>query len=42
MSLNVVNVLDEDPSFARTQLSYDAGYGNPLGRTIELSAGMKF
>jgi outer membrane receptor protein involved in Fe transport len=42
LALNIVNVLDEDPSFARTQLAYDAGYGSPLGRTLELSAGVKF
>jgi iron complex outermembrane receptor protein len=42
LSLNVVNILDEDPSFARNQLGYDAGYGSPLGRTIELSATAKF
>jgi iron complex outermembrane receptor protein len=42
MSLNVTNVLDTDPSFARNQLSYDSGYGSPLGRTVELSASMKF
>jgi iron complex outermembrane receptor protein len=42
MSLNIINVLDTEPSFAREQLAYDSGYGSPLGRTIELSAGYKF
>jgi len=42
LSLNVVNLLDDDPSFSRNQLGYDAGYGSPLGRTIELSASAKF
>jgi outer membrane receptor protein involved in Fe transport len=42
MALNVVNLLDSDPSFARNQLAYDAGYGNPLGRTVEVSATFKF
>ncbi|HTE43504.1 MAG TPA: TonB-dependent receptor, partial [Steroidobacteraceae bacterium] len=42
LSLNIVNLLDEDPSFARNQLAYDSGYGNPLGRTAELSVSAKF
>jgi iron complex outermembrane receptor protein len=42
MSLNIVNLLDTDPSFARNQLAYDAGYGSPLGRTVEISASFKF
>ena len=42
MSLNVSNVTDEDPSFARNQLAYDSGYGSPLGRTFELGASYKF
>ena len=42
MSLNISNVTDEDPSFARNQLAYDSGYGSPLGRTFELGASYKF
>ena len=42
MSLNISNVTDEDPSFAREQIAYDSGYGSPLGRTIELGATYKF
>jgi iron complex outermembrane receptor protein len=42
MSMNVSNVTDEDPSFARNQLAYDSGYGSPLGRTFELGATYKF
>ncbi len=42
MSFNVSNVTDEEPSFARTQIAYDSGYGSPLGRTIEVGATYKF
>lgn len=42
MSLNVSNVTDEEPSFARSQIAYDSGYGSPLGRTFELGASYKF
>ena len=42
LSMNVQNVTDEDPSFARNQLAYDSGYGSPLGRTFELGASYKF
>jgi iron complex outermembrane recepter protein len=42
MSLNISNVTDEDPSFAREQIAYDSGYGSPLGRTFELGASYKF
>jgi iron complex outermembrane receptor protein len=42
MSVNVVNLLDDDPSYARNQLAYDSGYGSPLGRTIQVSVGAKF
>lgn len=42
MSLNIQNVTDEDPSFAREQIAYDSGYGSPLGRTVEFGASYKF
>ncbi len=42
LSLNISNLLDTDPAFARNQLAYDSGYGGPLGRTIEISASAKF
>jgi iron complex outermembrane recepter protein len=42
MSLNISNVTNEDPSFAREQIAYDSGYGSPLGRTFELGASYKF
>jgi iron complex outermembrane recepter protein len=42
MSLNVSNLLNDDPSFAREQIAYDSGYGSPLGRTVELGATYKF
>lgn len=40
--LNVANVLDSDPPFARTELSYDALTGDPLGRTFRLSVRQRF
>jgi len=44
LSINTVisNVLNRDPSFARDQLGYDAGFGSPLGRTYRLGATVKF
>lgn len=40
--VTVENVLDEDPSFARTEINYDALTGNPLGRTIKLGVRKQF
>jgi len=44
ISINAVidNALNKDPSFARDQLGYDAGFGSPLGRTYQLGATIKF
>jgi len=42
VTLNISNLTDEDPSFARSQIAYDSGYGSPLGRTVELGASYKF
>ncbi|HTE42424.1 MAG TPA: TonB-dependent receptor [Steroidobacteraceae bacterium] len=41
-SLTINNVLDEDPSFARTSINYDSGFGSPLGRTFRLAATKRF
>ena len=42
VSLSIFNVLNEDPAFARTAISYMSGFGNPLGRTFKLQLGKKF
>lgn len=42
MTLSVLNVLDEDPSFARLDLSYDPFTGSPVGRTIKLGVSKTF
>jgi len=42
LSASVINVTDEDPSFARLDLNYDPFVGNPLGRYFKLGMGMKF
>ncbi|MBB6093481.1 iron complex outermembrane receptor protein [Povalibacter uvarum] len=42
VSLTVDNVLDEDPAFARTELSYDSYVGNALGRTYRLGLRQQF
>ena len=39
---SVFNVFDEDPPFARLDLSYDPFVGNPLGRYYKVSIGKKF
>lgn len=36
-SVTVANVTDEDPPFARRDLSYDPATANPLGRTLKLN-----
>jgi outer membrane receptor protein involved in Fe transport len=36
LTFSIVNLMDEDPSEARHQLSYDPYYGDPLGRTFKL------
>ena len=38
----VTNVFDKDPSFARTDLSYDAFTGNPVGRVVKVGVSKKF
>lgn len=42
VSVSVDNLFDEDPSFARTELSYDAYVGNALGRTFRLGLRKQF
>lgn len=44
VSLNtaVINVTDEDPSFARLDLNYDPSVHNPLGRYFKVGVGVKF
>jgi iron complex outermembrane receptor protein len=42
VSLAVQNVFDEDPPFARTELSYDTINASPLGRTIQLGLKKRF
>lgn len=42
LSLQVQNVFDKDPPFARTELSYDPFTGNPLGRTFQVSVKKAF
>lgn len=36
LTASVFNVLDEDPSEARLEISYDPFIGNPLGRTFKI------
>jgi iron complex outermembrane recepter protein len=38
----VTNILDKDPPFARTELNYDAGVGDPIGRTVRVSVRKRF
>lgn len=40
--LSIENVTDEDPAFARLDLSYDPFTGNPLGRTFKIGLKKKF
>ena len=42
VSLAIQNVFNADPSFARTELSYDPLTGNPLGRTYQMSLRKRF
>ena len=42
LSIAVQNILDEDPPFSRTELSYDPLTGNPLGRTVQINLRKRF
>ncbi|KCZ97766.1 TonB-dependent receptor domain-containing protein, partial [Hyphomonas oceanitis] len=42
LSLSVSNLLDENPPFARTDRSYDAFIGSPLGRVFKVGLSKEF
>lgn len=42
LSATLVNMLDRDPSFARTEFNYDPATGEPLGRTLKIAISTKF
>ena len=42
LTASVINVFDQDPSFARLDLSYDPFTANPLGRYYKLGVTKKF
>jgi iron complex outermembrane receptor protein len=42
VSLSIENLMDEDPAFARTELSYDTYVGNALGRTFRVGVRQVF
>jgi iron complex outermembrane receptor protein len=42
LTLTLNNVFDKDPSFARTDLNYDALTGDPLGRTVKVGVQKRF
>ena len=42
LTASVLNALDEDPSRARLESSYDPFIANPLGRTFKIGARKKF
>lgn len=42
LSLQVQNLLDKDPPFARAEMSYDPMTGNPLGRTFQVNVRKAF
>lgn len=42
MTLSVVNLLDEDPSFDRALVPYNSGFGSPLGRTMRVAFRKRF
>jgi len=42
VSFSIFNLTDEEPSFARTAVSYMSGFGSPLGRSYELQLGKRF
>lgn len=39
---SIYNLLDEDPAFARTAVSYMSGFGNPLGRNYKMTLSKRF
>ena len=42
LSFSIFNLTDEEPSFARTAVSYMSGFGNPLGRSYKLQLSKRF
>jgi len=42
LTASVTNLFDTDPSFARTEIGYDALTGDPLGRTFKLGVQKSF
>jgi iron complex outermembrane recepter protein len=42
LSFTIYNLLDDDPSFAREAISYDAGFGTPLGRNYKMTFKKRF
>lgn len=42
LNVRVSNLFDRDPSFARLAPGYDPFTGNPMGRTVKVSASKKF
>jgi iron complex outermembrane receptor protein len=42
VNVSVINLTDEDPSFARLDLNYEPFIANPLGRYVKVGVGKKF
>ena len=42
VSFSIFNLTNEDPSFARTAISYMSGFGSPLGRSYKLQLSKHF
>jgi iron complex outermembrane recepter protein len=42
LSLSIYNLLDEEPSFARENISFDSGFGSPLQRNYKLTLTKRF
>ncbi len=42
LSVTIDNLLDRDPSFARSAYSYDTFTGDPIGRAIKFGAKVGF
>jgi iron complex outermembrane receptor protein len=42
IAFSIFNLTDEEPSFARTAISYMSGFGSPLGRNFKLQLTQRF
>ncbi len=42
LTASIINIADQDPSFARLDLNYDPFTGNPLGREFKIGVSKKF